>query len=215
MRNHLLQREHAFQAILVIDHIHVVYFVHVLGLHAHLLHALGHTPVLVHDNHFGAHQATGSVVVILQQVDDVAGLLHVVDVRDYVVAVLLVEFLYKVNGIVRVEVFQLLCNILVGHIIEQLLAVVLVKLHKHLGSSLLVEQLVQELSLLGVKVVEKLGNIGRVQPFEQLASLIHIVGGHNLFHLLQIILGVFFHKSSLFVPRPTTGAPASRARLKH
>ena len=79
MRDHLLQGEDAAKLIVVVDDIDVVYFVHFLGLHAHLLDTFGHRPVFVDDYHLGAHKSAGGVFVVLQEVDDVAGLFDVVD----------------------------------------------------------------------------------------------------------------------------------------
>ena len=90
---HHLQWQRAAQAVVVVDNVDIVYFVHVFGLQAHLFDTLGHRPVFVDHNHLGAHQAAGGVLVILQQVYDVAGLLYVVDVRYDFVALLFVELL--------------------------------------------------------------------------------------------------------------------------
>ncbi len=138
----LLEREHAFQLRIVVDNVDVVYLVHVLGLHSHLLDGLGHRPVFVNDNHLRAHKAAGGVFVVFQEVDDVAGLLYVVDVREDFVALVFVEGLDEVHGVVRVEVVDLLCDFLGGHVAEELAAVVLVKLHEHVGGLLLVQEAV-------------------------------------------------------------------------
>ena len=75
----LFEREGAAQAVVVVNHIHVVDLVHILGLHPELLDAFGHAPVFVDHEHFRTHQTAGGVLVVFQQVDDVAGLVNVVD----------------------------------------------------------------------------------------------------------------------------------------
>ena len=160
--DHLLQREHALEAMVVIDNIYIVDFVHILGLHTHLFKALGHTPVLVHDNHLRAHKSAGSVIVIFQEVDDVAGLLHVVDVRNHLIAILLIKVLDKVNGIIGVEVLERLGNLLLGHIGKELSALVLVHLHEHLGGSLVFEELIEKLGIVDGKILKEFGDVGRV-----------------------------------------------------
>ena len=104
--NHLLEWKDALQTFFVIDHIDVVDFVELLGLHAHLLEALGHTPVLVDGHHLGAHQSAGGVFVVLQQVHDVASLLNVLDVREHLLLLVLVELAHQVNGIVGVHIIH-------------------------------------------------------------------------------------------------------------
>ncbi len=72
---------------------------------------------------------------------------------ENLVAVLLVELLDKVNGIVGVEVVDLLGDFLGGHGREELEAVVLVELHEHIGSCVLVEQLVEKLGFVELEIL--------------------------------------------------------------
>ena len=62
-----------------------------------------------------AHKAAGRVFVILQKVYDVAGLLNVVDMLDYLVAILLVELLDKVYGVIGVEKVDEVADLLRVH----------------------------------------------------------------------------------------------------
>lgn len=160
---HHLQRQRAAQAVVVVDNVDIIDFVHVFGLQAHLLDTLGHRPVFVDHNHLGAHQAAGGVLVIFQQVYDVAGLLNVVDVRYDFVALFFVELLYQVNGVVGVEVVNLLGDFLGRHVLDKFQTLVLVEFHQHVGGGVLVEQLEEVFRLLGVELLEELGYIGRVQ----------------------------------------------------
>ncbi len=69
-------------------------------MHPELFDAFGHTPVFVDNQHLGAHQTSGGVFVIFQQVDDVAGLFNVV---YELAAVFLVKFHKHVGGFVAIE----------------------------------------------------------------------------------------------------------------
>ena len=90
MGDHLFQREHTLKAVLIVYHIHRIDVAEVFGLPPHLAKAVGHGKILVHNNHLRAHKAAGRVFVILQKVYDVAGLLNVADMLDYLAAILLV-----------------------------------------------------------------------------------------------------------------------------
>ena len=134
-RDHLLQREDALQAFVVVDDVDVVDFVQLLGLHAHFLQTLGHTPVLVHGHHFRAHESARGVLVILQQVYDVASLFDVLDVREDLLLLVLVEAAHQVYGVVRVHVVhELLGDGFRGEQLEELLADVFVHLHQYVVS---------------------------------------------------------------------------------
>ena len=193
MCEHLLEGECAPQTVVVVDYIYIVYLVHILGLQAHLLDALGHRPVLVHHYHLGAHEAAGGVFVVFEKIDDIAGLLHVIDVAEDFVAFLLVELLYEVDGIVGIEVVDLLGDFLDGHGVEELQTVILVELHKHVGGFLLVEQLEEVLGLLKVEIAVQLGDVGGVERSELGACLVLVVGLDDLGHAVEVFLGKFFH----------------------
>ena len=95
-----------------------------------------------------------------------------------------IEFLYQVHRIIRVEMLKLLRNFLFGHIVEKLLAVVLIELHQHLGGSLFVEQLIQKFCIFHFKVVKELRYVGRVQVAEQPPCSIFILARHDVFDIL-------------------------------
>ncbi len=127
-----------------------------------MLDAFWHAPVLVHDDHFCAHEAAGGVLIIFKQVDDVSGLLHIVDMGQDLVALFLVELLDDVDGIVCVEVVDLFGDLLGRHVVEQLEPVILVKFHKDIGCGVLVEELEQEFGLIQLQFLVELGYVGRV-----------------------------------------------------
>ena len=192
--NQCFEWQNAAQFVVIVHDIYVVNLVHVLGLHAHLLYAFGHRPVFVDHDHLRAHQTAGGVLVIFEEVDDVAGLLHVVDMREDFVAVVLVELLYKVNGLVGFEVVNhLLSNFFCRHVGEELVAVLLVEFHQHIGSGVLVEKVVQKFRFLDVEFLVKFGDIGRVHVLEDIACLGLVVPRDNVADLLNIFFSKFFH----------------------
>ena len=198
--NHLFQREYAAQLVVVVDHIHIVYFVHVFGLAAHLFYALGHTPILVYDDHFGTHETTGRVLVIFQQVDDVSGLFHVVDVGKHLFLCIFVEVAYEVYRIIGFEVVDVfLGDGFARHLFEELSSVVFVKFHQHVGGGFLVEQFVKELRLFDVEILVQFGNIGRVQVFEYFFGLPGIVLGNDIAYVFDVFFGKFFHDGRVIV----------------
>ena len=99
-----LERENTFQAFVVVYHIYIIDLVHVFGLLTHFLDTLGHTPILVDHDHFRTHQTTGSVFVVFQQVDDIARLLHVFDVRKDLFLGVFVQFTHQVYGVVGLHI---------------------------------------------------------------------------------------------------------------
>ena len=141
-------------------------------MHTHLLDAFGHTPVFVDYNHLGAHQTSGGVLVILEQVDDVTCLLYVVDMAENLVALVGIEFLNNIYSIVGVEVFNLFGDILGIHFAEQTGTFILIKLHEYVRLSLLVKQTKQILSLLEVEVTIQVGDVGGMQIVKSPASLL-------------------------------------------
>ncbi len=194
MGDEFLQREGAAQAVVVVDHIDVIDLVHVLGLHPELLDALGHRPVLVDHQHLGAHQTAGGVLVIFEQVDDVAGLLHIVDVGQHLVAVLLVEVLYEVDGVVGVEMVDIEAGDFLGvHVAQELAAVILVKLHQHVGGLVAVEQPVEVLGLRQVEVLIQLGDVGRVHLLKLAAGGGLVVCLYDFLYFFEEILVEFLH----------------------
>lgn len=181
------------QPLLVVHHKHVIYIVHILGLLAHLLDALRHRPVFVDHDHLRAHQAAGGVLVILHQVDDVAGLLHVVELRQYLLLVLLVELLNQVHGVVRLHVVDLLGYDLVGEVVKQFSPVVLIEFEQHVGRRLLVKKLIEKLGLVQVQILIQFGNIGRMETRQLLGCGLHIPAVYDLADQLQIFGTVLFH----------------------
>ena len=136
----IFRGQRATQAVVVVDNIYVVYLVHILGPKAHLLDALGHRPVFVDNNHLGAHKTTGCVFVVFEKVDNIAGLLNVVDMRNNLVALFFVELLNKVYSIVSIKVIDLLGNLLGRHVLDEFQSLVLIEFHKHIGGCIFVEK---------------------------------------------------------------------------
>ncbi len=76
----------------------------------------------------------------MHKVNDVASLLHVVDVLYHILLVVLIKLLDKVNGIAGIHLLESAGDGLVRHYLEQIGTLVLVELGKHVGCRLLVEQ---------------------------------------------------------------------------
>ena len=108
----------------------------------------------------------------MQQVDDVARLLHVIDVLDNVLAVLLVKFLDHVNSVVGIHLLKLLGDFLVGHQLHEVVTLVLVELDQDVGGGLVVEQHHDEQGFLVIEVAHKLSDIGGVQVLDLLPHLL-------------------------------------------
>ncbi len=187
------ERKSAAQTVLVVDDIDIIDLVHVLGLHPHLLYALGHAPVFVYHNHFRTHQTAGRILVILQKVDDVAGLLYVVDVAENLLAVILVKLLNNVDRIIRIKVFDLLGDIGHIHLREKLGSVVLVKLHEHIGLHLLVKKLEEIFGLIEIEILIKLRDVGRMEVGKFLGSGRIGTVMDNFTQVCEIFGGEFFH----------------------
>ena len=178
---HLLEREDTFEAVVIIHHVDVIDIVEVFGLSAHLFETIRHGEVFIHHDHLRAHKTAGGVLVILKKVYDITGLFHVVDMRDHLIAVLLVEFLYKVDGIVSVEEVDIMAYLLRVHTLKQFLTVFLIELHQHVSFLLLILDKIEEpLGLFQVKVLEKLGNISGVHLFHLVLSGFRVLGVDNL-----------------------------------
>ena len=170
-----LQGEKAFQPVVVVDDIDIVDLVKVLGLLAHRLDAVGHRHVLVDDNHLGRHVTTRGILIILQQVHDVARLLHVVDVADDVLAVLLVKFLDHVDGVIGIHLLHLLGDFLVGHQFQQVGTLILIEFHQHVGGRLVIKQQHDEQGLLVIEVPHQFGNIGGMQVLNLALDLLLVL----------------------------------------
>ena len=99
----------------------------------------------------------------MQQVHDIARLLHVVDVADDVLTVLLVQLLDDVHGVVGVHLLHLLGDLLVGHQFHQVVALVLVQFDKDIGCRLVVEHEHDEQRFLVIEVAYQFGDVGGVQ----------------------------------------------------
>ena len=178
-----LEREDALQAVIIVNDIDVINLIQVLGLLAHRLDAVGHRHILVDDNHLGGHVTTGGILVILQQVNDVARLLHVIDVADDVLTVLLVKLLDHVNGIVGVHLLHLLGDFLVGHQLHQVMTLVLVEFHQDVGGGLVVEHQHDEQRFLIAEVAHQLGQVGRVHVPDLGAYQLLVFAVNQLFEI--------------------------------
>ena len=201
--NHLLQREEALQALLVVDDIDVVDIVHVLGLLAHLAQALGHGPVLVDDNHFRTHQTAGGVLVVLQQVNDVARLFDVLDVRKHLFLLFLVEVTDDIDGIVGIHgIDELAGDGLRGEVVEQFRTFLVVHLDQRLGSRLVIQQVIDITGILTIQFLRQLGNVGRVHLGQRQLQLIGIASLDERFHLAEkliVKLSMFLQHLSIFL----------------
>ena len=109
--------------------------------------------------------------------------------RQHFLLVFFVKFLDKVDGIVGVKVLhELLGNVLVGHILKQAVAVVLIKFHQGVGSSVTVKVRHHILRLLKVHLLYKFGNVGRVQLFEFCHHLRLVVFLYEMSEFIQKFL---------------------------
>ena len=95
-----LEGKYAFQPFVVVYDIYIIDFVHIFRLLAHFVNTLRHTPVLVDHDHFRTHQTTGGIFIIFQQVDDVAGLFDVFNVRKDLFLCIFVQLTHQVYRVV-------------------------------------------------------------------------------------------------------------------
>ena len=165
--NHLFQREYTAQTFIVVYHIYIIYLVHFFCLQSHFAQAFGHTPVLVHNHHFRTHQTTGGVFVVFQQVDDVACLFDVFNVRKHLFLLVLVHFTDDVYGIVRIHVVdKALGDGFRGKYFEEFLSCILVHFNQYVGCRFVVQQQVDEAGIFCVQLVAQLGDVGRMQVLD-------------------------------------------------
>ena len=104
---------------------------------------------------------------------------RIIHVGEDFLTVFLVEFLDDVYGIVSVKIVdELLGDFLSRHAVEKLASVILVKFHQHIGCRLGIKETVQVFSLLQIKILIEVGDIGGVQSFKQLAGCCLVLGGY-------------------------------------
>ena len=137
--------------------------------------------------------AAGGVLVVLQQVHDVAGLLHVVDAVNHIFAVFLIELLNHVHSVVGVHLLELAGQVLVRHEFQQVGTLVLVEFHQHIGRRFLIEQLHDKQRLIGIEVTHQLGDVGRVHVLDLFQNLRLVLVVDELVDLLQIVFSILFH----------------------
>ncbi len=196
MRNHLLERKHPLEASVVIYDIHIINVVKIFRLMPHLLQAVGHRKILVYLYEFCTHKTAGGILVILEEIHDVARLLHVLDIEDDLFAVFLVEFLNKVYGIVGVEQVYEMTDLLRIHILKEFLAILLVEFHKDIGFLLLIVYKVEcPFSLFYVKALEEFCDIRGMKTGERIACPHFIAMLDHLFDKLYIFFIQIFHFS--------------------
>ena len=136
-----LERKHASEALIVVDHVNVVDFVHLLSLFPHLVDTFGHAPVLVDNDHLGTHQTTGGVFVVFQQVNDIAGLLNILDMRKDFLLRILVELTHQVDGVVGFHVIdEPFRDQLIRKLFQQLVSIFLVEFHQYIGRLLAIHK---------------------------------------------------------------------------
>ena len=194
--DHLLQRKDTLEAVVVVDHIYIIYLVEVCGLPAHFLKALRHRPVLVDGYVFGAHEAAGGVFGVVEEVDDVGGLLHVIDMLDHLLPIFLIEFLDEVDGVVGVEFVDKLADLLRLHVLDEFLTVFLVKLHKHVGFLLLIVYKVEEpLGLLQVELAQEFGDVGRMKVGYLMAYSGSVLAVGHILYSFDVFFSEILHTS--------------------
>ena len=160
---HLFQREDSTQTLIVVHHIYIINIIKVLGLTAHLFQTLGHTPIFVHDDHFGTHKTTGSILVILQEVYNVARLFNILDVRENLFLLILVHVTDNLDSVVSIHViYETFGDNLGGKVLEKVVSQVLVHFGEGLGSLFIIKLTIKEMRLFLAQFVTQFGNIGRV-----------------------------------------------------
>ncbi len=129
---------------------------------AHIVDRLPHRPKRRHGDQIGLHHAAGGILRIFEaalQRDP----LEIRKLGEDVLLVGPVEVLQQIDGIVRVELFQRLGDLLGRHFLENLVANRLVELGKRRGLKILT----QRLDKLGAPVLpenfEKIGEVRLVQ----------------------------------------------------
>lgn len=107
------------------------------------------------------------IFVVFQQVDDVSGLLYVVDMGEHLFLCIFVEVSYQVDSVVGVEVVDIFFGDgFARQFFEEFLTVVLIEFHQHIGRGFLVEQFIEKLGLFDVEILIQFGDVGRVQVFQ-------------------------------------------------
>ena len=161
MGYHLLKGKHTFEPVIVINYVYIINVIEVFRLMSHLLKAVGHRQIFVYLDELGAHHTARCILVILQKVDNVSRLLHILYILDNLLAFLLIQLLDKVYSVIGVKQINEMADLLRIHTFKEFLTILLVKLHEHISFLLLiVYQIESPFSLFQTKTLEKLRDIG-------------------------------------------------------
>ena len=168
----LLQGEDSAKALIIVNYIDVIDLIHVFSLLAHLVDTFGHTPILVHHDHFGTHQSTGSVFIVFQEVDDVARLFYVFDVRKNLFLGIFVQLTHQVYSVVGLHiVHEAFGNQFVRKFFQQLVTVFFIQFHQNIRCLFAIHQQIEVDSFLQIKLLVQLGYVRRIQFVQYLLNL--------------------------------------------
>ena len=85
------------------------------------------------------------------------------------------------------------------HSFEQLLSLLLVELHQHVGLHLAVrDQLEEPFGLLQVEALKEFGDVGGVHSLDLTEALLSVPLVGKLFDALYVFSGIFFHRVEFF-----------------
>ena len=107
---------------------------------AHLPQALRHTPVLIHYHHLSTHQTAGGILIIFQQVNDVACLVNVINLFQHFLLLLVIHVTDNLHSIVGIHVIdESFGDDIRRNDVQKLVSSVLVHLDEYVGRLLVVE----------------------------------------------------------------------------
>ena len=191
-----LRRQDADQSLQVIDDVDVVDLVQLLGLTAHLVEAHGHGPIGIHHDHLLPHHTTGGVLIVVEEVDDIARLLQVRDMGEDRILPLAPQVADQVGGIVGIHILDdLRGDLLLRHEGEDLTTPVLVHLGDDVRHLDIREHPEGTRRILIGEVVDEGGDVGRVHRMEGALQLSRIVGLEVVTELFRQFGGQFDHLS--------------------
>ena len=113
---------------------------------------------------------------------------------DSLVAILLVELLDKVYGVIGVEKVDEVADLLRVHPLEHFLAVVFIKLHEHVGLLLIIlNEIEKPFRLPEVKRLKKLRYVGGMQLAHLSLGILFILLFNKLFNPFYVSIRKFLH----------------------
>ena len=161
-------RHHAGKLAGLVGDVDVVDRLEVVGQGAHPLGHLGHGDVARDGYELRGHDASGSVVLVAQQLANGALLVDAHEAQELLGAVV-VELAHELGGVVRVHLGQHARGVGVGHAAHDLGGhLVVVELGHGLGRLVVVELGKHLAAQARVELLDDVGDVGRVQVVERL-----------------------------------------------